>query len=161
MAIIDDKNLPARRPFTIDGTSRVIDRTAQTATPRLPAPQTTPSPTFAQKAGQKALGMAKSGATKAGRAWTGLSGLTGLVTNAATPSEDYYERFGMARYDDSRGALGHFGVRALGYASDVGNAMSGGTIGDAFFADKIRQKKEVQQAQNTPQTQPNLLSRTN
>lgn len=150
MAIIDDKNLPARRPFVIDGTSRVIDRTAQTATLRLPVPQTTPSSTFAQKAGQKALGMAKSGANKAGRAWAGLSGATGLVTNAATPSEDYYERFGMARYDDSRGALGHFGIRALGYASDVGNAMSGGTIGDAFFADKIRQKKEAQQVQNTP-----------
>ena len=143
MAIIDDKNLPTRRPFTIDGTSKAV-------TPRLPAPQTTPNPTFTQKAGQKALSMAKSGANKAGRAWIGLSGATGLVTNAATPSEDYYERFGMARYDDSRGALGHFGIRALGYASDVGNAMSGGTIGDAFFADKIRQKKEVQQAQNTP-----------
>lgn len=148
MAIIDDnKNLPIRRPFTIDGTARVIDKTAQT--PKLPAPQATPT-TTTPTLGQKAWGVAKAGANKAGRAWAGLSGVTGLVANASTPSEDYYERFGMARYDDSRGALGHFGIRALGYASDVGNALSGGTIGDALFADKIRQKQEAEQAKSTP-----------
>lgn len=148
MAIIDDnKNLPIRRPFTIDGTARVIDKTAQT--PKLPAPQATPT-TTTPTLGQKAWGVAKAGANKAGRSWVGLSGLTGLAANASTPSEDYYERFGMPRYDDSRGALGHFGVRSLGYASDVGNALSGGTIGDLVFADKIRQKQEAEQAKNTP-----------
>ena len=75
--------------------------------------------------------------------------MTGIINNTATPSEDYYERFGMARYDDSRGSLGHFGVRALGYASDIGNALTGGTIGDLVFADKIRQKQEAEKVTQT------------
>lgn len=97
--------------------------------------------------GAKAMG------SVAGRA---LPAVGGLIANAGTDSEDYYERFGMNPYDDSRGALSHFGVRALGFASDVGNALTLGLAGDHLFRDKIRKNNEAlasqtAQSQTTPQ----------
>lgn len=125
---------------------------AQRALP--PPSTTTPSPNMTTQSrpslAQKAWNGTKKIGKGASKLWVGMAGINGLIDNAMTPSEDYYERFGMTPYDDSRGALGHFGVRALGYASDLGNALTGGTIGDLVFADKIRQKKEAEQAQNTP-----------
>ena len=125
--------------------------TTQRALP--PPSTTTPSPNIITQSSPSLAQKAWNGTKKIGKvaskSWTGFAGMTGIINNTATPSEDYYERFGMARYDDSRGSLGHFGVRALGYASDIGNALTGGTIGDLVFADKIRQKQEAEKVTQT------------
>lgn len=92
-----------------------------------------------------------------------LGAASSLFANAATPSEDYRERFGLG--DQSAEDLGtakgfakDFGVRALGYASDLGNALTFGQAG-RLYADKqrIADEEKVTQAafnskQNTNQT---------
>ena len=124
------------------------DVTTPNANQRALPPSATPapSPNITTQSRPSLAQKAWNGTKGVGKVLTGLAGINGLIDNAITPSEDYYERFGMTPYDDSRGALGHFGVRALGFASDVGNALSGGTIGDIFFADKIRKKQEAEKA---------------
>lgn len=100
-------------------------------------------------------GIAKGARALGGVAGRALPAVGGLIANAGTDSEDYYERFGMNPYDDSRGALSHFGVRALGFASDVGNALTLGLAGDHLFQDKIRKNNEALASQTSqPQTTP-------
>lgn len=91
-----------------------------------------------------------------------LGAASALFANAATPSEDYRERFGFG--DQSAEDLGtakgfakDFGVRALGYASDLGNALTFGQAG-RFYADKQRIANEAKVAQpefNAKQNNPN------
>lgn len=93
-----------------------------------------------------------------------LGAASSLFANAATPSEQYRERFGIG--DQSPEELGtvkgfakDFGVRALGYASDLGNAMTFGQAG-RFYADKQRianEAKASQQEYNAQQNNPNTV----
>lgn len=93
-----------------------------------------------------------------------LGAASSLFANAATPSEDYRERFGFG--DQSPEDLGtvkgfakDFGIRGLGYASDLGNALTFGQAG-RFYADKQRIASEAKAAQpefNTKQNNPNTV----
>lgn len=93
-----------------------------------------------------------------------LGAASSLFANAATPSEQYRERFGIG--DQSPEELGtvkgfakDFGVRALGYASDLGNAMTFGQAG-RFYADKQRianEAKASQQEYNAQHNNPNTV----
>lgn len=93
-----------------------------------------------------------------------LGAASSLFANAATPSEDYRERFGFG--DQSPEDLGtvkgfakDFGIRGLGYASDLGNALTFGQAG-RFYADKQRIASEAKEAQpefNTKQNNPNTV----
>ncbi|MEG2268720.1 MAG: hypothetical protein RSC68_30860, partial [Acinetobacter sp.] len=93
-----------------------------------------------------------------------LGAASSLFANAATPSEEYRERFGFG--DQSTEDLGtvkgfakDFGVRALGYASDLGNALTFGQAG-RFYADKQRIASEAKAAQpefNAKQNNPNTV----
>lgn len=93
-----------------------------------------------------------------------LGAASSLFANAATPSEDYRERFGLG--DQSPEDLGtvkgfakDFGIRGLGYASDLGNALTFGQAG-RFYADKQRIASEAKAAQpefNNKQNKPNTV----
>ena len=93
-----------------------------------------------------------------------LGAASALFANAATPSEDYRERFGFG--DQSPEDLGtvkgfakDFGIRGLGYASDLGNALTFGQAG-RFYADKQRIANEAKAAQpefNAKQNNPNAV----
>lgn len=65
------------------------------------------------------------------------------IDTYGTPTEDYYERFGMTPSAETN--LGQFGqdlgVRALGYASDLGSTLTGG-YADRLYRDKQRQAGE-------------------
>ena len=92
-----------------------------------------------------------------------LGAASALFANAATPSEDYRERFGFG--DQSPEDLGtvkgfakDFGIRGLGYASDLGIALTGQA--GRFYADKQRIASEAKAAQpefNTKQNNPNTV----
>lgn len=93
-----------------------------------------------------------------------LAATSALFANADTSSENYRERFGLG--DQSPEDLGtvkgfakDFGVRALGYASDLGNALTLGQAG-RFYADKQRIANEAKAAQpefNAKQNNPNTV----
>lgn len=93
-----------------------------------------------------------------------LAATSALFANADTSSENYRERFGLG--DQSPEDLGtvkgfakDFGVRALGYASDLGNALTLGQAG-RFYADKQRianEAKTSQQEYNAQQNNPNTV----
>lgn len=93
-----------------------------------------------------------------------LGTASSLFANAATPSEEYRERFGIGDQSPedlgtAKGFAKDFGVRALGYASDLGNALTFGQAG-RFYADKQRIASEAKAAQpefNTKQNIPNTV----
>lgn len=93
-----------------------------------------------------------------------LGAASALFANAATPSEDYRERFGFGEQSPEdlgtvKGFVKDFGVRGLGYASDLGNALTFGQAG-RFYADKQRIASEAKAAQpefNTKQNNPNAV----
>ncbi len=93
-----------------------------------------------------------------------LGAASSLFANAATPSEEYRERFGIGDQSPedlgtAKGFAKDFGVRALGYASDLGNALTFGQAG-RFYADKQRIASEAKAAQpefNTKQNIPNTV----
>lgn len=93
-----------------------------------------------------------------------LGAASSLFANAATPSEDYRERFGLGDQSPedlgtAKGFAKDFGVRALGYASDLGNALTFGQAG-RFYADKQRIASEAKAAQpefNAKQNNPNAV----
>ncbi len=93
-----------------------------------------------------------------------LGAASSLFANAATPSEDYRERFGFGEQSPEdlgtvKGFVKDFGVRGLGYASDLGNALTFGQAG-RFYADKQRIASEAKAAQpefNTKQNNPNAV----
>lgn len=65
------------------------------------------------------------------------------IATAYTPTEDYYERFGFDKNTVSDSFAKDVGVRALGFASDLGNAFMLGKVGKYLFNDKIRQNNEA------------------
>lgn len=76
------------------------------------------------------------------------------VATAMTDTDDYYERFGFNNNNPSFAK--DVAVRSLGFASDVGNALTLGLAGDHLFRDKIRKNNEAlasqtAQSQTTPQ----------
>ncbi|MGY5392080.1 hypothetical protein [Acinetobacter sp. NigerLNRRAM0016] len=93
-----------------------------------------------------------------------LGAASSLFANAATPSEDYRERFGFGDQSPedlgtAKGFAKDFGIRGLGYASDLGNALTFGQAG-RFYADKQRIASEAKAAQpefNTKQNKPNTV----
>ncbi|WP_180176914.1 hypothetical protein [Acinetobacter sp. YH12039] len=93
-----------------------------------------------------------------------LGAASALFANAATPSEDYRERFGFGDqspedFGTVKGFAKDFGIRGLGYASDLGNALTFGQAG-RFYADKQRIASEAKAAQpefNTKQNNPNAV----
>ena len=93
-----------------------------------------------------------------------LGAASALFANAATPSEDYRERFGFGDQSPedlgtAKGFAKDFGVRALGYASDLGNALTFGQAG-RLYADKQRIASEAKAAQpefNAKQNNPNTV----
>lgn len=93
-----------------------------------------------------------------------LGAASALFANAATPSEDYRERFGFGDQSPEdlgtvKGFVKDLGVRGLGYASDLGNALTFGQAG-RFYADKQRIASEAKAAQpefNTKQNNPNAV----
>ncbi|QQC81949.1 hypothetical protein I9189_007790 [Acinetobacter bereziniae] len=93
-----------------------------------------------------------------------LGAASSLFANAATPSEDYRERFGLGDQSPedlgtAKGFAKDFGVRALGYASDLGNALTFGQAG-RFYADKQRIASEAKATQpefNSKQNNPNAV----
>ena len=93
-----------------------------------------------------------------------LGAASALFANAATPSEDYRERFGFGEQSPEdlgtvKGFVKDFGVRGLGYASDLGNALTFGQAG-RLYADKQRIASEAKAAQpefNAKQNNPNTV----
>ena len=93
-----------------------------------------------------------------------LGAASSFFANAATPSEDYRERFGLGDQSPedlgtAKGFVKDFGVRALGYASDLGNALTFGQAG-RLYADKQRIASEAKAAQpefNAKQNNPNTV----
>lgn len=80
-----------------------------------------------------------------------LAATSALFANADTSSENYRERFGIGDQSPedlgtAKGFVKDFGVRALGYASDLGNALTLGQAG-RFYADKQRIASEAKAAQ--------------
>ena len=93
-----------------------------------------------------------------GKGMTHFATAGGLLTNAYTPSEQYRERFGIGEQSaedlgTAKGFAKDFGVRALGYASDVGNILTGGTAG-RFYQDNIN--REARMAKLAAQPQPKV-----
>lgn len=61
-----------------------------------------------------------------------------------TPTEDYYERFGLEKdTTDKFGLTEDVLVRGAGAITDVANAVSFGQLGKHYFNDKIRQNNEA------------------
>lgn len=93
-----------------------------------------------------------------------LGAASALFANAATPSEDYRERFGFGDQSPEdlgtvKGFVKDLGIRGLGYASDLGNALTFGQAG-RFYADKQRIASEAKAAQpefNAKQNNPNAV----
>ncbi|OOR87085.1 hypothetical protein LP109_05420 [Moraxella bovis] len=75
------------------------------------------------------------------------------VQTAMTDTEDYYERFGLDKSQVGNSFWKDVGVRSLGFASDLGDALTLGQVGKYLYRDKIRQNNE-QQAQQAQQAQP-------
>lgn len=125
--------------------------------PALPSPQSTPTaaPTSSGGFGARALNTAKS----LGKGWSGLSAVGALVNNAYTPSEQYRERFGIGEQSPedlgtAKGFAKDFGIRALGYASDLGNALTMGQAGRGYqdlqrIAAEQQPKAQIQPVQKT------------
>lgn len=110
----------------------------------------------------------RQGINRAANTGLGKLGTVGALAStgfavADTPTEQYRERFGLGDYnpEDSNGMLfaKDFGVRALGAASDLGNAMTLGQAG-RLYADKQRIASEAKAAQpefNNKQNKPNTV----
>ena len=143
---------------------------APSASPTTPAPSASPSnPAPTQGGGFGArFNSLRQGINRAANTGLGKLGTVGALAStgfavADTPTEQYRERFGLGDYnpEDSNGMLfaKDLGVRALGAASDLGNAM---TLGQAsrFYADKQRIASEAKAAQpefNNKQNKPNTV----
>ena len=123
---------------------------------------TTPAPTQSGGFGAGVRNFVNNSKLVKGTGYLGAA--SALFANAATPSEDYRERFGFG--DQSPEDLGtvkgfakDFGIRGLGYASDLGNALTFGQAG-RFYADKQRIASEAKVAQpefNNKQNKPNTV----
>jgi hypothetical protein len=94
----------------------------------------------ADEAAGKFLGRAPAGSSLLKRVGAGIGRVGALgalagtaAATASTPTEDYRKRFGLETSDPS--LAGDIGVRTLGAASDLGNAMTMGLAG-RFYRDK-------------------------
>ncbi|MHA3112880.1 hypothetical protein [Acinetobacter sp. ANC 4193] len=99
---------------------------------------------------------------------TGRLGTVGALGSTAfavanTPTEQYRERFGLGDYnpDDSNGMrfAKDLGVRAIGAASDLGNAMTLG-LASKLYTDRQRIDQEAKAAQPAFNQQQNNNSKT-
>lgn len=99
-------------------------------------------------------GIAKGARVLGGVAGRALPAVGAGVATAMTDTDDYYERFGFNNNNPSFAK--DVAVRSLGFASDLGNALTLGLAGDHLFRDKIRKNNEAlasqtAQSQTTPQ----------
>ncbi|QOW45548.1 MULTISPECIES: hypothetical protein [Acinetobacter] len=159
-----NRSLPSTTVNTPSPTS------APSASPTTPAPSASPSnPAPTQGGGFGArFNSLRQGINRAANTGLGKLGTVGALAStgfavADTPTEQYRERFGLGDYnpEDSNGMLfaKDLGVRALGAASDLGNAMTLGQAG-RFYADKQRIASEAKAAQpefNNKQNKPNTV----
>ena len=159
----------------VSGITRDVNRPLPSTTANTPSPTSAPSTTSSPSASPSNPAPTQGGGFGAGvrnfvnnsklvKGTGYLGAASALFANAATPSEDYRERFGFG--DQSPEDLGtvkgfakDFGIRGLGYASDLGNALTFGQAG-RFYADKQRIASEAKAAQpefNTKQNNPNTV----
>lgn len=142
---------------------------------QLPATSTTPSTTSSPSANPSNPAPTQGGGGGGGirnfvnnsklvKGGGALAATSALFANADTSSENYRERFGIGDQSPedlgtAKGFVKDFGVRALGYASDLGNALTLGQAG-RFYADKQRIASEAKAAQpefNAKQNNPNTV----
>ena len=158
----------------VSGITRDVNRPLPSTTVNTPsttsAPSTAPTnPAPTQGGGFGArFNSLRQGINRAANTGLGKLGTVGSLAStgfavADTPTEQYRERFGLGDYnpEDSNGMLfaKDLGVRALGAASDLGNAMTVGQAG-RFYADKQRIASEAKAAQpefNAKQNNPNTV----
>lgn len=154
----------------VSGITRDVNRPLPSTTANTPSPtsapsasQTTPAPSASPSNPAPTQGggfgarfnSLRQGINRAANTGLGKLGTVGALAStgfavADTPTEQYRERFGLGDYnpEDSNGMLfaKDLGVRALGAASDLGNAMTLGQAG-RFYADKQRIASEAKAAQ--------------
>lgn len=142
---------------------------------QLPATSSTPSTTSSPSASPSNPAPTQGGGFGAGvrnfvnnsklvKGGGALAATSALFANADTSSENYRERFGLGDQSPedlgtAKGFAKDFGVRALGYASDLGSALTLGQAG-RFYADKQRIANEAKAAQpefNAKQNNPNTV----
>ncbi|MEB8380689.1 hypothetical protein NYW84_06385 [Acinetobacter junii] len=142
---------------------------------QLPATSSTPSTTSSPSASPSNPAPTQGGGFGAGvrnfvnnsklvKGGGALAATSALFANADTSSENYRERFGLGDQSPedlgtAKGFAKDFGVRALGYASDLGSALTLGQAG-RFYADKQRIAGEAKAAQpefNAKQNNPNTV----
>ena len=145
----------------VSGITRDVNRplpsttlnTSSTTSPPSSSPAN-PAPTQGGGFGAR-FNSLRQGINRAANTGLGKLGTVGALAStgfavADTPTERYRERFGLGDYnpEDSNGMLfaKDLGVRALGAASDLGNAMTLGQAG-RFYADKQRIASEAKAAQ--------------
>ncbi|RYL27221.1 hypothetical protein [Acinetobacter piscicola] len=128
---------------------------------------TTPAPTQSGGFGAR-FNSLRQGINRAANSGLGKLGTVGALAStgfavADTPTEQYRERFGFGEYNSDDSDLMRLGkdigVRALGAASDLGNAMTLGQAG-RLYADKQRIASEAKAAQpefNAKQNNPNTV----
>lgn len=134
------------RNVTPESQPRNVNQTQARPTPS--ASPTTPTPAQSGFGGGIRNFINNSKLVKGGGA---LAATSALFANADTSSENYRERFGLGDQSPedlgtAKGFAKDFGVRALGYASDLGNALTLGQAG-RFYADKQRIASEAKAAQ--------------
>lgn len=140
----------------ISGITRDVNRPLPSTTVNTPSTTSAPSTAPTQGGGFGAMfNSLRQGINRAANTGLGKLGTVGALAStgfavADTPTERYRERFGLGDYnpEDSNGMLfaKDLGVRALGSASDLGNALTLGQAG-RFYADKQRIASEAKAAQ--------------
>lgn len=158
------------RPLPSTTANTPSPTSAPSASPTTPAPSASPSnPAPTQGGGFGArFNSLRQGINRAANTGLGKLGTVGALAStgfavADTPTEQYRERFGFGEYNSDDSDLMRLGkdigVRALGAASDLGNAMTLGQAG-RLYADKQRIASEAKAAQpefNTKQNNPNTV----
>lgn len=145
------------RPLPSTTANTPSTTSSPSASPSNPAPSASPSnPAPTQGGGFGArFNSLRQGINRAANTGLGKLGTVGALAStgfavADTPTEQYRERFGLGDYnpEDSNGMLfaKDLGVRALGAASDLGNAMTLGQAG-RLYVDKQRIASEAKAAQ--------------
>ena len=158
----------------VSGITRDVNRSLPSTTVNTPSTTSSPSASPSNPAPTQGGGFGarfnslRQGINRAANTGLGKLGTVGALAStgfavADTPTEQYRERFGLGDYnpEDSNGMLfaKDLGVRALGAASDLGNALTFGQAG-RFYADKQRIASEAKAAQpefNAKQNNPNTV----
>lgn len=145
----------------VSGITRDVNRSLPSTTVNTPSTTSSPSASPSNPAPTQGGGFGarfnslRQGINRAANTGLGKLGTVSALAStgfavADTPTEQYRERFGLGDYnpEDSNGMLfaKDLGVRALGAASDLGNAMTLGQAG-RFYADKQRIASEAKAAQ--------------